>query len=263
MGPMLLLLTLVRPRLGALESKGFQSSASQRRVTFHLPDGSQESCSDSGLGDHEPVGSGTLISHPLPLVQPQDEFYDQASPDKRTEADGNSDPNSDGPLGPRGLAEATEMCTQECLVLGHSDNCWMPPSLGPYQQPKSPLSTFAPQKEWVKKDKLVNGHTLTRTWKEDSNRNQFSDRKQYGSGILAVTLLRKETVRPLLLVIMQRDSAGKLLDLLQSLPIWKELHTKSLVRTYNENYCSIMQEESADLVKWGHPEDKLPLEVVN
>ncbi|KAI4538855.1 hypothetical protein MG293_011122 [Ovis ammon polii] len=68
---------------------------SQRRVTFHLPDGSQESCSDSGLGDHEPVGSGTLISHPLPLVQPQDEFYDQASPDKRTEADGNSDPNSD------------------------------------------------------------------------------------------------------------------------------------------------------------------------
>ncbi|NXR99290.1 PCDH9 protein, partial [Oxylabes madagascariensis] len=67
---------------------------SQRRVTFHLPDGSQESCSDSGLGDHEPVGGGILISHPLPLVQPQDEFYDQASPDKRTEADGNSDPNS-------------------------------------------------------------------------------------------------------------------------------------------------------------------------
>ncbi|KAG8137674.1 hypothetical protein E2320_004893 [Naja naja] len=87
----------------------------------------------------------------------------------------------DGPLGPRGLAEATEMCTQECLVLGHSDNCWMPPALGSYPQPKSPLSTFAPQKEWVKKDKLVNGHTLTRSWKEDSNRNQFSDRKQFGS----------------------------------------------------------------------------------
>uniref|UniRef100_A0A8C2PWN5 Protocadherin 9 n=1 Tax=Cyprinus carpio TaxID=7962 RepID=A0A8C2PWN5_CYPCA len=67
---------------------------SQRRVTFHLPDGSQESCSDSGLGDHEPVGSGPLLSHPLPLVQAQDEFYEQASPDKRTEADGNSDPNS-------------------------------------------------------------------------------------------------------------------------------------------------------------------------
>nr|KAF6460800.1 hypothetical protein HJG59_013901 [Molossus molossus] len=84
-------------------------------------------------------------------------------------------PMQDGPLGPRGLAEATEMCTQECLVLGHSDNCWMPPGLGPYQHPKSPLSTFAPQKEWVKKDKLVNGHTLTRAWKEDGNRNQFND----------------------------------------------------------------------------------------
>ncbi|XP_069829039.1 protocadherin-9-like [Dendropsophus ebraccatus] len=160
------------------DNSGLQS---QRRVTFHLPDGSQESCSDSGLGDHDPVGSGTMISHPLPLVQAQDEFYDQVSPDKRTEADGNSDPNSDGPLGPRGLGEATEMCTQECLVLGHSDNCWMPPSLGPYQQPKSPLSTFAPPKDWLKKDKLVNGHTLTKTWKEDSNKNQFNDRNQYGS----------------------------------------------------------------------------------
>ncbi|RXN23859.1 protocadherin-9 isoform X1 [Labeo rohita] len=60
-----------------------------------MPDGSQESCSDSGLGDHEPVGSGPLLSHPLPLVQAQDDFYEQASPDKRTEADGNSDPNSD------------------------------------------------------------------------------------------------------------------------------------------------------------------------
>ncbi|KAJ8252934.1 hypothetical protein GJAV_G00207250 [Gymnothorax javanicus] len=67
---------------------------SQRRVTFHLPDGSQESCSDSGLGDQEPACSGNLLSHPLPLVQPQDDFYEQASPDKRTEADGNSDPNS-------------------------------------------------------------------------------------------------------------------------------------------------------------------------
>ncbi|XP_041115713.1 protocadherin-9-like isoform X2 [Polyodon spathula] len=166
---------------GGFKTKGpMHTRQSQRRVTFHLPDGSQESCSDSGLGDHEPVGGGMLISHPLPLVQPQDEFYDQASPDKRTEADGNSDPNSDGPLGPRGLAEATEMCTQECLVLGHSDNCWMPPSLGCYQQPKSPLSSFETPKEWAK-DKLANGHTLTRTWKEDGNRNQFGDRKQYGN----------------------------------------------------------------------------------
>lgn len=88
----------------------------------------------------------------------------------------------DVPLGPRGLAEATEMCTQECLVLGHSDNCWMPPGLGSYQQLKSPLSTFGSQKEWIKKDKLVNGHALSRTWKEDGNRGQFNDRKLIGYG---------------------------------------------------------------------------------
>ncbi|XP_073708736.1 protocadherin-9 isoform X1 [Garra rufa] len=154
---------------------------SQRRVTFHLPDGSQESCSDSGLGDHEPVGSGPLLSHPLPLVQAQDDFYEQASPDKRTEADGNSDPNSDGPLGPRGLVEATEMCTQECLVLGHSDNCWMPPSLSSYPSPKSPVSSFNNQKEWAK-ERLLNGHTLTRSWKgERGSQEQFGDRKTFGS----------------------------------------------------------------------------------
>ncbi|XP_017559127.2 protocadherin-9 isoform X1 [Pygocentrus nattereri] len=154
---------------------------SQRRVTFHLPDGSQESCSDSGLGEHEPVSGGPLLSHPLPLVQPQDDFYEQASPDKRTEADGNSDPNSDGPLGPRGLVEATEMCTQECLVLGHSDNCWMPPGLTSYPSPKSPVSSYSSQKEWTK-DKLLNGHTLSRGWKgERGGQEPFGDRKAYGS----------------------------------------------------------------------------------
>ncbi|XP_023648876.1 protocadherin-9 isoform X2 [Paramormyrops kingsleyae] len=111
---------------------------------------------------------------------PQEDFYEQASPDKRTEADGNSDPNSDGPLGPRGLVEATEMCTQECLVLGHSDNCWMPPNLGTYQQPKSPISAFANQKDWAK-DKLLNGHTLTRAWKSEGGRDQFEERKKFGS----------------------------------------------------------------------------------
>ncbi|XP_011488789.1 protocadherin-9 isoform X3 [Oryzias latipes] len=113
----------------------------------------------------------------------QDDFYEQASPDKRTEADGNSDPNSDGPLGPRGLVEATEMCTQECLILGHSDNCWMPPTLGTYQQPKSPVSSFGSQREWGPKDKLLNGHTLSRTWKNESGRSEpFGERKQFGSG---------------------------------------------------------------------------------
>ncbi|XP_059427692.1 protocadherin-9 isoform X2 [Carassius carassius] len=111
----------------------------------------------------------------------QDEFYEQASPDKRTEADGNSDPNSDGPLGPRGLVEATEMCTQECLVLGHSDNCWMPPSLSSYPSPKSPVTSFNNQKEWAK-ERLLNGHTLTRSWKsERGSQEQFGDRKTFGS----------------------------------------------------------------------------------
>lgn len=66
---------------------------SQRRVTFHLPDGSQESCSDSGLGDHEP-SSNTSMTHPLPLGFPQEEYYEQTSPNSRTEGDGNSDPES-------------------------------------------------------------------------------------------------------------------------------------------------------------------------
>ncbi|XP_062386522.1 SERPINE1 mRNA-binding protein 1-like, partial [Sardina pilchardus] len=74
------------------------------------------------------------------------------------------------------------MCTQECLVLGHSDNCWMPPSLGSFQSPKSPVSTFAHEKDWSK-DKLLNGHTLTRSWKNDGGRDQFGggERKQFGS----------------------------------------------------------------------------------
>ncbi|KAJ8352657.1 hypothetical protein SKAU_G00241330 [Synaphobranchus kaupii] len=150
---------------------------SQRRVTFHLPDGSQESCSDSGLGDHESACPGLPHSQPLALVQPQDEFCKQASPDKRTEADGNSDPNSDGPLGPRGLVEATEMCTQECLVLGHSDNCWMPPSQGTYPS-NSPISNFDSHKEWAK-EKLLTGGTLPRTWDNDGSRNQFGDKQQF------------------------------------------------------------------------------------
>ncbi|XP_048388771.1 protocadherin-9 isoform X4 [Stegostoma tigrinum] len=39
---------------------------------------------------------GFKTKGPLHTRQPQDEFYEQASPDKRTEADGNSDPNSSG-----------------------------------------------------------------------------------------------------------------------------------------------------------------------
>uniref|UniRef100_A0A8C4N7Z5 Protocadherin 11 X-linked n=1 Tax=Equus asinus TaxID=9793 RepID=A0A8C4N7Z5_EQUAS len=66
---------------------------SQRRVTFHLPEGSQESSSDGGLGDHD-GGSLPSTSHALPLGYPQEEYFDHAAPNNRTEGDGNSDPES-------------------------------------------------------------------------------------------------------------------------------------------------------------------------
>ncbi|KAJ8014816.1 hypothetical protein DPEC_G00019680 [Dallia pectoralis] len=68
-------------------------SKTQRRVTFHLPDGSQESCSDSGLGDQEP-NSNASTTQPLSIGFPQEEYYEQTSPNSRTEGDGNSDPES-------------------------------------------------------------------------------------------------------------------------------------------------------------------------
>ncbi|NWX95863.1 PCDH9 protein, partial [Nothoprocta ornata] len=39
-------------------------------------------------------------------------------------------------------------CTQECLILGHSDNCWMPPSLAPFQQPGAALPSFGFPPAW-------------------------------------------------------------------------------------------------------------------
>lgn len=43
----------------------------------------------------------------------------------------------------KALAEASETCTQECLILGHSDSCWMPPALAHFQEPgaHSPITT--------------------------------------------------------------------------------------------------------------------------
>ncbi|XP_064339064.1 protocadherin-11 X-linked isoform X3 [Camelus dromedarius] len=112
---------------------------SQRRVTFHLPEGSQESSSDGGLGDHD-MGSLPSTSHALPLGYPQEEYFDHAAPNNRTEGDGNSDPESTFIPGLKKAAEitvqptveeASDNCTQECLILGHSDACWMPASLTP------------------------------------------------------------------------------------------------------------------------------------
>ncbi|KAI3998550.1 protocadherin 11 Y-linked [Homo sapiens] len=108
---------------------------SQRRVTFHLPEGSQESSSDGGLGDHD-AGSLTSTSHGLPLGYPQEEYFDRATPSNRTEGDGNSDPESTFIPGLKKeitvqptVEEASDNCTQECLIYGHSDACWMPASL--------------------------------------------------------------------------------------------------------------------------------------
>ncbi|XP_057616412.1 protocadherin-11 X-linked isoform X10 [Chionomys nivalis] len=101
---------------------------SQRRVTFHLPEGSQESISDGGLGDHD-TGSLPSTSHALPLGYPQEEYFDHGASNNRTEGDGNSDPESSNCLFPYGLAKASDNCTQECLILGHSDSCWMPATL--------------------------------------------------------------------------------------------------------------------------------------
>lgn len=44
----------------------------------------------------------------------------------------------------KALAEASETCTQECLILGHSDSCWMPPALAQFQSPGSNSPTSTP-----------------------------------------------------------------------------------------------------------------------
>ncbi|XP_078268421.1 protocadherin-11 X-linked isoform X2 [Rhinoraja longicauda] len=156
---------------------------SQRRVTFHLPDGSQESCSDSGLGDHEPNSSAST-SHPLPLGFPQEEYYEQTSPNSRTEGDGNSDPESSVEVSlQKVLVEASETCTQECLILGHSDNCWMPPSLTQYQQPNPPLPSIGFQQGWARGGRSEGRHALGRAGsKDDIDKSQGNGRQQLYNG---------------------------------------------------------------------------------
>nr|XP_044996325.1 protocadherin-11 X-linked isoform X3 [Jaculus jaculus] len=123
---------------------------SQRRVTFHLPEGSQESISDGGVGNHD-TGSLPSTSHALPLGYPQEEYFDHAAPNNRTEGDGNSDPESTFIPGLKKAAEitvqptveeASDNCTQECLILGHSDACWMPASLTHASPPHAQTSAL-------------------------------------------------------------------------------------------------------------------------
>ncbi|XP_077919989.1 protocadherin-11 X-linked [Halichoerus grypus] len=116
--------------------EGKKAEKSQRHVTFHLPEGSQENSSDGGLGDHD-VGIPST-SHALPLGYPQEQYFDHTAPNNRTEGDGNSDPESSFIPGLKKateitiqptVEEASDNCTQECLILGRSDTCWMPASL--------------------------------------------------------------------------------------------------------------------------------------
>ncbi|KAM4817843.1 protocadherin-11 X-linked isoform 1-T1 [Thomomys bottae] len=129
------------------KSEGKKAGKSQRHVTFHLPESSQESISDGGLGDLEP-GSLPSTTHALPLGYPQEEYFDHAAPNNRTEGDGNSDPESTAEITVQPtVEEASDNCTQECLILGHSDACWMPASLthsSPSQMRASSVSHSQP-----------------------------------------------------------------------------------------------------------------------
>ncbi|XP_045703351.1 protocadherin-11 X-linked [Phyllostomus hastatus] len=116
------------------KSEGKKAGKSQRRVTFHLPEGSQESGSEGGPGELEAAGG----AHALPLHYRRGEDFYRAAPSSRTEGDGNSDPECTFIPGLKKAAEITvqptleevsDTCTQECLILGHSDACWMPAAL--------------------------------------------------------------------------------------------------------------------------------------
>ncbi|KAG5263442.1 hypothetical protein AALO_G00264880 [Alosa alosa] len=79
----------------------------------------------------------------------------------------------------KALAEASETCTQECLILGHSDSCWMPPALTQFQTSTSTtLPSFGFQQTWAQGAKPDGRHTLCRSVPKDdldkgSNRPQF------------------------------------------------------------------------------------------
>lgn len=79
----------------------------------------------------------------------------------------------------KALAEASETCTQECLILGHSDSCWMPPALTQFQTSgATTLPSFGFQQSWARGTNTDGRHTLGRSVPKDdldkgSNRPQF------------------------------------------------------------------------------------------
>ncbi|NXP66076.1 PCDH9 protein, partial [Chloropsis cyanopogon] len=71
-------------------------------------------------------------------------------------------------------------CTQECLILGHSDNCWMPPALTQFQQPNPSLPSFGFQQGWGRGARPEGRHTLGRPLpKDDSDKGQAGPRPQF------------------------------------------------------------------------------------
>uniref|UniRef100_A0A7M4EUG5 PCDH9 protein n=1 Tax=Crocodylus porosus TaxID=8502 RepID=A0A7M4EUG5_CROPO len=76
--------------------------------------------------------------------------------------------------------DSSETCTQECLILGHSDNCWMPPSLTQYQQSNPPLPSFGFQQGWGQGTRPEGRHTLGRPIpKDDIDKGQGGPRPQF------------------------------------------------------------------------------------
>ncbi|NXD37505.1 PCDH9 protein, partial [Copsychus sechellarum] len=71
-------------------------------------------------------------------------------------------------------------CTQECLILGHSDNCWMPPALAQFQQPNTSLPSFGFQQGWGRGARPEGRHTLGRPLpKDDGDKGQGGPRPQF------------------------------------------------------------------------------------
>uniref|UniRef100_A0A3P8UVD2 Uncharacterized protein n=1 Tax=Cynoglossus semilaevis TaxID=244447 RepID=A0A3P8UVD2_CYNSE len=62
---------------------------------------------------------------------------------------------------------SSETCTQECLILGHSDSCWMPPVLAQFQSPGSngptPISTTGVKASLGSMGIMDGRHTLGRS----------------------------------------------------------------------------------------------------
>ncbi|KAG2464606.1 PCDH9 protein, partial [Polypterus senegalus] len=97
----------------------------------------------------------------------------------------------------KALAEASETCTQECLILGHSDSCWMPPSLTQYQQSTNPaVPTFGFQQNWARGAKPDGRHTLGRSVpKDEIDKGQGNNRPQFYNTLERHSSLKEDPVK--------------------------------------------------------------------